>query len=312
MEIDTLKALSLVWRHGSFAAAARVLSVNPSTVSRAVSNVEASLGMRLFHRTTRTLTTTEEGEIYLRRIAPALEELDHAREAATRSLREPSGTLKLTASVAFSHECIVPHLSDFHASYPEVSLELLPTDANLDLVANGIDLAVRLAAAPEGDLISTRLLSTRYRVCASPAYLESHGAIDHPQDLAGRACLRFALPQYRTRWRFRKQGTDAIEVPVAGRTVIANALSLRRAAMDGLGPVLLADWLVAKDIATGALVDLFPDWDCTATEFDSGAWALYPSRGYLPRKVRVMIDFLRDRLKAAASAGKRDGPFNRG
>jgi DNA-binding transcriptional LysR family regulator len=296
MDTELLKTMMLVAQHGSLASAARVMAVDPSSVSRAVANAEAALGLRLFQRTTRSLTITEDGEIYLRRIAPLLEELDAAREAATKAQRGPSGTLKMTASVAFAHECIVPHLSAFHARYPEISIELLPTDATLDIAAEGIDLAIRLAAAPSGDLISTRLLRTRYVVCASPDYLARHPPIRAPADLADHECLRFALPEFRTRWRFRSDGVEPFEVPVSGRTIIANALSLCRLAVEGLGPVLLADWLVERDIAAGLLVDLFPDHDCTATEFDTGAWALYPSRSFLPRKVRAMIDFLREAL----------------
>ena len=298
MDINLLKMVALVAQQGSFASAARVMNVDPSSVSRAVANAEAELGLRLFQRTTRTLTVTEEGEEYLRRITPLLEELEHAREAATQSLRRPTGTLKMTASVAFAHECIVPFLGRFHGRYPEVSVELLPTDANLDVAANGRDLAIRLAAEPSGDLISTRLLRTRYAVCASPDYLINHAPIVSPQDLTKHNCLRFALPDFRTRWRFRQTDGDAIEIPVTGHTIIANALSLRRAAREGLGPVLLADWLVGRDIADGRLVNLFPDYECTATEFDTGAWALYPSRSFLPRKVRAMIDFLREVLAA--------------
>ena len=296
MDTELLKTVTLVAQQGSFAAAARVLNVDPSSVSRAVANAEAALGLRLFQRTTRSLTVTEEGDIYLRRIEPLLEELDAARETASHAQRAPSGTLKMTASVVFAHECIVPHLAEFHARYPEISVELLPSDANLDIAANGIDLAIRLGAAPTGDLISTRLLTTRYVVCAAPSYLSKHTPIREPEALSAHDCLRFALPEFRTRWRFRRDGCDPFEVPVSGHTIIANALSLRRAALDGLGPALLADWLVGRDLAEGHLVDLFPDHDATATEFETGAWALYPSRAFLPRKVRAMIDFLRTKL----------------
>ena len=110
--------------------------------------------------------------------------------------------------------------------------------------------------------------------------------------------LRFALPEFRTRWKFRRDGA-VTEVAINGNTLISNALSLRRAARDGLGAALLADWLVRRELAEGTLIDLFPDHDCTATTFDTGAWALYPSKEYLPRKVRSMIDFLRDRLRSA-------------
>lgn len=297
MELELLKTAALVAQQGSFAAAARVLNVDPSSVSRAVANAEAALGLRLFQRTTRSLTVTEEGEAYLRRILPLLEELDHAREAAAQTTSAPSGLLKMTSSVAFAHECIVPHLGAFHALYPDITIELLPTDANLDITANGIDLAIRLAFAPKGDLISTRLLRTRYIVCAAPDYLARNTPIRTPNDLREHNCLRFALPAFRTRWRFRRKAGDPLDVPVGGHTIIANALSLRRAALDGVGPVLLADWLVGKDITDGRLVDLFPEYECTATEFETGAWALYPSRSFLPRKVRAMIDFLRDTLR---------------
>lgn len=297
MDTDALKTVALVAQHGSFAAAARVLSVDPSSVSRVVATTEAALGIRLFQRTTRSLSVTEEGARYLRRVVPLVEELESAREEAGRLLQQPSGLLRLTASVAFAHECIVPHLADYHARFPEISLELLPTDENLDIPANGIDLAVRLAASPEGDLVSTRLRRTRYRVCASPAYLERYGPLTRPEELATHNCLRFALPEFRSRWRFRRGDGTPFEVAVTGRTVIANALSLRQAARDGLGPALLADWLIGGDLKSGRLIDLFPGHDCAATEFDTGAWALYPSRAFLPRKVRVTIDFLRDKLR---------------
>lgn len=296
MDTDALKTVALVARHGSFAAAARVLNLDPSSVSRLVAGTERALGLRLFQRTTRSLRLTEEGEAYLRRVEPLLEELDEARDDAARARQVPTGTLRLTASVAFAHECIVPHLGAFSSAYPDLSVELLPSDATLDIAALGLDLAIRLSAAPEGDLVSTRLMRTRYMVVASPDYVAAHGPLDRPETLSERACLRFALPDYRTRWRFRPGDGPVRDVPVSGRLVISNALSLRQAARDGLGPALLADWLVRGDLAGGRLVDLFPSYAVTATEFDTGAWALYPSRAYLPRKVRVAIDFLRARL----------------
>jgi len=297
MEIASLKTVVLVSQQGSFAAAARVLNVDPSSVSRTVTQVETALGLRLFQRTTRSLRLTEEGETYLQRVKPLLEELEMAGDSALASRRKPAGSLRLTASVAFAHECIIPHFGDFQRLYPDIEVELIPTDATLDIVAEGIDLAIRLAPAPQGDLISTRLISTRYFVCASPQYLETHDRLDVPQDLQQHACLRFALPAYRDLWRFRSDAGHSIDVPVSGNIVIANALGLRRAAICGLGPVLLADWLVSQDLHKGTLVRLFPDYECSATTFDTAAWALYPSRSYLPRKVRAMIDFLRQSIR---------------
>lgn len=302
MDTDSLNIVVTVARLGSFASAARALDADPSSVSRTVASVEAALGLRLFQRTTRRLTVTEEGEAYLRRIGPLLEEFDLAREEASRIRDEPSGTLRFTTSVAFAHECVVPYLGEFQERYPALAVELHPTDANLDLIAAGMDLAVRLAAAPQGDLVSTRLSRTRYRVVASPDYVASHGPFTHPRQLENCDCLRFALPDFRTRWRFRRGGEETFEVPVSGRVLISNALALRRAALDGLGPALLPDWLIRRHLDEGRLSDLFADHECAATDYDTGAWALYPSRSFLPQKVRVAIDFLREKLRPAGGA----------
>lgn len=291
-----LKTVTLVAQHGSFAAAARVLGVDPSSVSRTVANVEHDLGFRLFQRSTRTLSTTESGASYIAHIVPLLEEFDRAHDVANQIVGVPTGTLKLTTSVSFAHVCVVPFLKEFTAKYPEIALEILPTDANIDLIANDIDLAIRLAPAPSGNLISTKLVSTSYSVCAAPDYLSSGRAINRPEDVQEHECLCFALPDYRTKWRFRRGKGPVVEVPISGKIVISNALSLRRAALDGLGLALLPDWLIEDDLKAGRLVNPLPEYQCTATEFDTAAWALYPSRSFLPTKVRVMIDFLRKKL----------------
>ena len=298
MNLDALHLAVRVAESGSFAAAARLADLDPSSVSRTVAGLEAELGIRLFQRSTRRLSLTEAGSAYLARVAPLLEEFDSAREAATAGRTRPSGRLRLTASVAFGTECIVPHLAGYRDLYPEISLDLVLTDSNLDLVAESVDLAIRLAPAPEGDLISTRLKTTRYRVCAAPAWVEKAGMPASPEALSETPCLLQGLPDFRDRWRFRAlKGEGAeVDIPVTGPIVISNPLALRAAARQGLGPALLADWLVVDDLAAGILVDLFPAHAATATGFDTAAWALYPSRAYLPAKVRVTIDFLRAAL----------------
>lgn len=297
MDIESLKLVTLVAKHGSFAATARALGVDPSSVSRAVGNIEDDLGVRLFNRSTRNLSTTDGGSSYIAQITPLLEEFDRARDTITNASKEPTGVLHMTTSVSFAHTCVVPHLGEFAARYPRVGVELLTTDANVDLVAENIDLAVRLAPAPKGDLISTKLKTTQYMVCASPDYIASHQEIKKPDDLQHHSCLCFALPNYRNKWRFRKSAETAMEVEISGKMVISSALSLRLAALNGLGPALLPDWLIKNDLQDGQLINLFPHYQAAATSFDTAAWALYPSRSYLPQKVRVMLDFLRMKLK---------------
>jgi DNA-binding transcriptional LysR family regulator len=298
MDIASLRTVLLVQSLGSIAGAARTLDVDPSSVSRTLGAVEADLGIRLFQRTTRRLTVTEEGQTYLNRLGPLIEELDAAREDARGVRGVPAGQLRMTCSVAFAHEVIVPLLPAFQAQYPEVSIDLQSSDANLDLVENNIDLALRLAPAPKGDLVSTRLMSTRYRLVASPGYLTDKGPVTHPSDLAPLNCLRFALPGLSGGWTFREGKTAPFTVDVAGDLMVSNALVLHRAAKLGTGVAMLPDWLVDRDVLEGKLTVLCPDFDCTATTFETAAWALYLERTYLPQKVRVMIDFLRQKLKS--------------
>ena len=148
------------------------------------------------------------------------------------------GAVRLTASVSFGQTCLVPLLPAFRQACPGITLELLLDDRNLDLFANRIDLAIRLAPEPEGDLISTRLMTTRYHVCAAPDYLAEHGWPKTPGELSSHACLRQSLSGFRTRWLFRDTEGQINETPVSGAFVLSNACALRDAAILGLGPAL--------------------------------------------------------------------------
>jgi DNA-binding transcriptional LysR family regulator len=310
METTQLRVFLDVIKRGGFAAVARDSNVDPSSISRAVASLESELGARLFQRTTRRLTLTEAGESFLARIGPLVDELERACEEVSSSGSQPSGTLRLTASVAFGQICLVPLLSAFRRAFPRLRLELLLTDTNLDLVADRIDLAIRLGPSYRGDVIGAKLFATRYRVVASPAYLAREGVPRTPRDLGSRSCLLFPLPVFRDRWLFRR-GTTLEEVPIRGDLVLSTALALRSAALDGLGPVLLADWHLHDDFAHGRLVDLFPQHEVTATTFDTAAWLLYPSRRYLPHKVRATIEFLRKHLGKKAVTRPRRRPSKR-
>lgn len=297
MDIEALKIFAAVAHSGSFSAVARTRSVEPSSVSRVVATIEAELGERLFQRTTRKLTLTEAGTLYLARIEPLVAQLDEAAGEARAMGRGPVGTLRLSVSVAFGLARIVPLLGHFRARFPALTIELLMSDAQVDLVRDGIDLAIRLAPGVDANVVVTRLAETRYHVVASSAWLAAH-PLATPDALSDVPVLRFTLPGYRDRWLFRDSAGDITAVPVGGPILISNALGLRDAALAGLGPALLADWMIERHVAEGKLVDCFPDWRATATDFDTAAWAIYPSRNFLPNKVRVTIDFLREALAA--------------
>jgi len=296
MDTRALDLFIEVAQSGSFAAAARRRNLDPSSISRAIAALESDFGARLFQRSTRQLSLTEAGQRFLERVEPILQDLEEAKDTALAARTEPGGTLKISASVAFGSRCIVPYLTDFLARYPMINVELDLADRNINLVTERMDLAVRLGPSPDVDLIGVRLMDTHYKVCASPGYLTRTETISKPDDLSDHSIASFALPAYRTAWTFRSAEGATREVPVAPRTIISNALGLREAALAGVGVSLLADWLIEDDLARGTLVQLLPDYAVTATTFDTAAWLLYPSRSFLPRKTKVMIDFLRETL----------------
>lgn len=303
MDLQTLDLFVAVARRLSFAAVAKDRGVDPSSVSRAIAELEAELGLRLFQRTTRTMALTEAGAVYLARVEPLADEIAGARDAAAQVAGRPRGLLRLTASVTFGQRRIVPLMGAFRARHPELALDCLFTDATVDLVAERIDLAIRLAPTVEGDLVASRLMDTRYRVVASPAYLAAHPPLARPADLGAHRVLLFTLRAYRSRWLFRDAAGAVEAVPIAGDITLSPAGALLDAAEAGLGPALLPDWLVDEAIAAGRLVDPFPDLRATATSFDTAAWLVYPSRAYLPGKVRAMADFLRQHLRRGAAGG---------
>jgi DNA-binding transcriptional LysR family regulator len=298
MKLDNLNVFLEVTRRGSLAAVAKDRDMAPSSISRAIAEIEAELGVRLFQRTTRQLRLTEAGHVYLGQIEPLVEELGRAREFATSTVGRPRGTLRVTASATFGQMRIVPLLGEFRARYPELRVEGLFTDQNLDLVGDRIDLAIRLAPSIEGDVVASKLMDIQYRVVASPRYLKSSPRLSTPTDISRHRCILFNLRPFRTRWIFRDKRGREEEVPVDGDLLLAPSGSLLDATIAGLGPALLPCWLVDPGIAAGRLVNVFPRYAVTATTFDTAAWFVYPSRSYLPNKVRVMIDFLRSRIAA--------------
>jgi DNA-binding transcriptional LysR family regulator len=293
IDLPTLSLFIDAARRQSFAAVARARDLDPSSVSRAISGLEARVGARLFQRTTRRLTLTDAGRLYLERIEPLLEQIEAAGAEAADLTRLPAGRVRMTCSVALAVLVVAPRLAEFRRAYPDVVVDLVATDANLDLVAERIDVAVRLGPRLDVGYVGVELFQTRYRVVAAPAWTRAHPGVREPADLAGLPCILFDLPGFRDVWRFRAPSGREFEVPVTGGLTSTNALALRAAAVAGAGPALLADWTVRDDLASGALIDLFPAHEVTATAFETAAWLLYPSRAYLPARVRVLIDSLR-------------------
>ena len=283
-------------RQGRFAAVAREQNIDPSSVSRTISGLEKELGVRLFQRTTRQLSPTEAGLTYFHRIEPLMEEMEQAIALTKEVSGQPQGTLRFTASVSFGLKCIVPWLPEFEVMYPDLTVDLLLTDARLDLLTERIDLAIRLGELKDSTLIAQKLMSTTYAVCASPDYLAKNKSVNRPEDIKQHNCLLFPLPDFRTHWIFKNQEGKTSKIAVRGRTIISNAIALQECAIASMGLALLPLWLIDKDLKSGKLVQVLPDYDVAARNFDTSAWLVYPSRRYIPLKVKVFIDFYKQKL----------------
>lgn len=296
MDLSVLHIFVEVVRQGSFASVARDRNVDPSSVSRSIAALEEELGVRLIQRSTRKLALTEAGITYFQRIEPLVEEMQHAIGAVADISGQPKGTLRVTASVSFGLKCIVPLLPEFRQLYPELTLDLLLTDANVDFFAERIDLAIRLGLLADSSLIAQQLMRTYYSVCASPHYLQQCGPLEDPTDIANCNCLLFPLAGFRSKWKFRDRTGQESEVAVQGKTIISNAIALQECAIAGMGLALLPNWLIEEDLQTGRLINPFPNYEVTATDFQTSAWLVYPSRTYVPLKVQVLMDYLRKHL----------------
>ncbi len=293
MKLSDLELFLEIARAGSFAKAASQRGVDPSSISRQIAGLESKLGFRLFERTTRRLALTEAGLMAKSRISAPLEEIRQVISEAGDVLNIPKGLLRVTASVAFGERWLAPRILEFQARFPEIRLDLVLTDRNMDLVAENVDIAIRLGEQMVGSYVVSRLMKTRYRVVASPKYLDRHGSPAMPSELKHHNCLCFSLPQYGPVWRFRDTAHQQSEVSVSGTATMTNALAIRRAALEGIGIALLGNWTIDEDIEQGALVNLFPDMAASATGFDTAAWILYPSKDYVPAKTRAFVDFMK-------------------
>lgn len=302
MDVAALRTFVEVMQRGSFAAVARARNVDPSSVSRTVAGLEALLAVRLFHRTTRRLSPTEAALAYFEQVEPLVARLERAGQIAADRSDTPRGTLRITAAVTFAQVNLIPLLPEFTKRYPDVSFDLMLTDAFLDLVEERVDLAIRLGQLADSSLIAHRLCDMTYVVAASPDYLRRRGRPRTPADLEHHECLRYPMPGHGARWRFRMKSGLVTDVPIHGRVVIANGIALAQCAAAGMGVVVLPRWTVAAELRAGTLVQLLADYPASASELDTAAWMIYPSRTYLPLKVRVFGDFLKDKFKHGAPA----------
>jgi len=298
MNIEALQIFVDVMHRGDYSSVAKDRNLAPSSISRTITSLEKQLGVRLFQRTTRSLSPTEAGKLYFKHVSPVIEELEYARLAVVDSSRSLSGTLRITASPSLGATCISPLLAEFTKLHPDLTVDLHLTDVVLDPVSENIDVAIRQGPLVDSTLVAERLMQTVYSVCASPEYLERNGKPHQPNDIAHHNCLTFPLPGFKSAWKFRiRDAPQYVEkVDIKSRLTVNLGIVLKRSAVDGAGLALLSDWLIGSSFEDGELVNVFPDHQVTATDFETMVWIVYPSRAYIPEKVRAFTAFLKDKL----------------
>ena len=279
---------------GSFAAAALRLNLSRSAVGKAVARLETRLGARLCQRTTRVLSLTEDGLAFYERCTRALSELEQAELALESGRLEPSGRVRVSVPVVIGRRCVAPVLFDAARQYPALVLEVSFTDRPVDLIEEGYDLAVRNGALPDDPgLMSRALVRQRMTICASPAYIETHGRPATLADLSSHQAIDYANPRYTRSWLFPGDQGATAEIAMKGRIRLDDLEAIGDAAAAGLGLAWLPCWLIRERVARGELVRLF---DGPAAEFTTSA--LWPRAPFLPLRVRVLIDALAARLPA--------------
>lgn len=269
----------------NLSSAAREFGLSPAVASARIAGLERMLGARLLHRTTRRVSVTQEGEIFAAHARDLLDKADAARASVGHAREHPHGRLRVTMPSSLGRQHISPLIPAFLQQYPGVSIELRMTDQIVDLVDEGIDLAIRIGALKDSTLIAKKLASNRRVLCASPEYLAKHGRPTHPADLAQHECVILADQRD---WAFVTP-TGVIDVRVSGRLVTDNGEVIRDALAAGIGIGLKSTWSVAPLLASGELVTVLDDYPLAQTV---AIWAVYPSRAFVPPKTLAFIDFL--------------------
>lgn len=286
--LSGVSVLSAVIEAGTIARAADALGLTASAVSRAISRLEARVGVRLLERTTRSLSLTDEGRRFYERVGPHLSGIEEAAIEASGSAGIVRGRLRVNVDPFFSRIVLSSHIRAFLTQHPEVSLELIMRDAIGDLGAGGFDMALRFGEPPNGSLVARKLFETRVLTVASPAYVAEHGQPGHPSEVLSHDCISFydAANQRPFDWEFRK-GKEVLPVKVSARVLVSDVGAMLSACEAGAGIAQILQFGSNHLLESGALINLFPEWPGEVFPL----YALFPSRHHQPAKVRSFIEF---------------------
>ncbi|UVO52261.1 LysR family transcriptional regulator [Sphingomonas sp. SUN019] len=294
MRLPDLEAWAIfasVVEHRSFSAAADAIGLSKATVSKAVSRLETQLGQSLFNRTSRHLSLTEAGRPLAERAARILVEARCAEEAAHDSASAPEGRVRLAAPMSFGVKNVAPLLAEFLAAHPGIEIEFHLSDARVDIVAEGYDLALRIADLPDSSLRARRLCSIAASIVAAPAYIATHGEPTHPGQLGEHRLLGYT--NITGPWRFRGPGGAEVSVRAEGPLAANSGEAMMPTLLAGLGIARLPEFILGDTLETGALVPILKDW----TPAPVGLHLMTPPSPLRPARVEALIAFLSERLR---------------
>ena len=286
-DLERMAIFARVVEARSFSEAARRLGISKGAVSKAIAQLEHSVGARLLNRTTRSMSPTEAGSAFYEHCARIVEEQDQARAAVGRLHDDPRGLLRVSASVAFGTLHIAPALPQFLARYPEVRIDMAIGDRFVDLAEEGFDVAIRITREPAPNLVARRFAPVNRKIVATPGYFKRHGVPRKPADLSKHNCLTYTHFNPRDVWRLRGPGGD-ISVPISGNLRLNDDEALTAAVVGGLGVALLPTFLIGRALHVGKLRAVLSNY----VPSERHIFAVYLPSRHVPAKLRAFIDFL--------------------
>ncbi len=277
----------------SFSAVARETNMSQSTVSKHIAALEERLDTKLLNRSTRSLKLTEAGKEYYHHCIRILNDFQEAEASVGKGKIKPTGTLRISTGAAFGRTYMLPYLNEFFSTYPDINIDLLFDDDYIDLVKQGIDLAIRIGPLADSTLIARKIGSSPRVVVASPEYLVKHGRPKKPADLIKHNCLLYSLQKAPDLWYFNSAQEGDESIRVSGRLKASSPDAICDATMEGMGISVLCEWYTRKYIKDGRLKVILQDYHPTAYDIN----AVYPERKFVPQKVKRMIEFLARKVK---------------
>ncbi|MEH2392330.1 MAG: LysR substrate-binding domain-containing protein [Nostoc sp.] len=292
-DLNAVLVFLKVAEHGGFVAAARSLDLPKSTVSLKVNKLEQRLGVRLFHRTTRRVSLTEEGRLYYKNCLPILDALHDGDDAIASLQGHPQGTVRVTATPLFVQSFLAPNLPEFLLTYPDIRVILNATTEYKDIVKEGYDLAIRIGELDDSTLIMRRISTGRQKLFASATYLKTAGEQRVIADLTSHTLLCMAHDQNEVTWTLDNKQYETVTLSFHPRLLSNDVTPIYQAIIAGVGIGLLPEFLFQQELQGGDIVNVLPQWSSAPVPIN----ALYPSRKYVPMKVKVFLEFLEQKMR---------------